>query len=164
VLADVLSEFASRSEFEPDGVSTVLVWRARFAVGRFPRLCGFPPVGPRWSRLGGQCNLSSSFAFLQSLAQRHLVGRPQPPTPLMGFRSLQHIRKRRSTCRGRCRRPLRSALRVWLPSRRFTPSAPLPAFFHTGGAPGIRPSELSPPGRYPPRFRGEGPTCRLHRR
>ena len=45
--------------------------------------------------------------------------------------------------------PLRSALRVWLPSRRLTPSEPVPVFFHTGGALGIRPSELPPPGRYP---------------
>jgi hypothetical protein len=60
--------------------------------------------------------------------------------------------------------PLRSALRVWLPSRRFTPSEPLPAFFHAGGALGIHPSELPPSGRYPPRFRGEGPTYRFSRR
>ena len=45
--------------------------------------------------------------------------------------------------------PLRSALRVWLPSRRFSPAKPLPVLFHTGSAPGIRPSELSPPGRSP---------------
>jgi len=50
--------------------------------------------------------------------------------------------------------PLRSVLRVWLPSRRLTPSEPLPVFFRTGGALGIRPSELPPLGRYPPRFRG----------
>jgi len=71
---------------------------------------------------------------------------------------------RRSTGRGPCHSPLRSALRVWLPSRRLTPSAPVPAFFHTGGAPGIRPSELSPLGRYPPRFRAEAPTRRFSRR
>jgi len=79
----------------------------------------------------------------------------------MGFCSLQHSKVRRSTVRGRCRRPLRSALRVWLPSRRLTPSEPVPAFFHAGGALGIRPSELSPRGRYPTRFRMEGPTYRL---
>jgi hypothetical protein len=50
-------------------------------------------------------------------------------------------------------RPLRSALRVWLPSRRLTPSEPRPVLFHTGGAHGIRPAELSPLGRYPLRFR-----------
>jgi len=82
----------------------------------------------------------------------------------MGFRSLQHSRVRRSTGRERCRRPLRSALRVWLPSRRFTLSEPVPVLFHTGGALGIRPSELSPLGRYPPRLRAERPTYRLTRR
>ncbi len=40
--------------------------------------------------------------------------------------------------------PLRSALRVWLPSRRLTPFEALPVLFRTGGAPGIPPSELSP--------------------
>jgi hypothetical protein len=36
-----------------------------------------------------------------------------------------------------------------LPSWRFSPSAPVPVFFHTGGALGIHPSELPPPARYP---------------
>ena len=45
--------------------------------------------------------------------------------------------------------PLRSALRVWLPSRRFPPFGPLPVLFHTGSAPGIPPSEPSPLKRYP---------------
>jgi hypothetical protein len=82
----------------------------------------------------------------------------------MGFWSLQHSRVRRSTSRGRCRRPLRSAFRVWLPSGRFTPSEPVPVLFRTGGALGIHPSELSPPGRYRARFRAEAPTYRSTRR
>jgi len=45
--------------------------------------------------------------------------------------------------------PLRSAPRVWLPSRRLAPRSPAPALFHADSAPGIRPSELSPRGRYP---------------
>jgi hypothetical protein len=45
--------------------------------------------------------------------------------------------------------PLRSALRVWPPSRRFPPFEPLPALFRAGGAHGIHPSEHSPPKRYP---------------
>ena len=60
----------------------------------------------------------------------------------MGFASLQHIRNRRSTDAGHpC--PLRSALRVWLPSRRVAPSYPSPVLFRTGSAPGIRPFEAS---------------------
>jgi len=82
----------------------------------------------------------------------------------MGFRSLQHMWDRRSTCRGPCRGPLRSARRVWLPSRRLTPSEPVPALFRAGSALGIRPSELSPLGRYPPSFRAEEPTRRFSRR
>jgi hypothetical protein len=72
----------------------------------------------------------------------------------MGFGSLQHIKDRRSTHRGLKPCPLRSAFRVWLPSWRLTPAEPVPVLFHTGGAHGIRPSELSPLRRYPPRFRG----------
>jgi hypothetical protein len=45
--------------------------------------------------------------------------------------------------------PLRSALRVWLPSRRLPPFGPLPVLFRTGGAPGIPPSECSPLERWP---------------
>jgi hypothetical protein len=77
----------------------------------------------------------------------------------MGFCSLQHIRNRRSTVR-RFTSPLRSAFRVWLPSWRFTPFDPVPVLFHTGGAHGIDPSELSPRGRCPVRFRPDGPTYR----
>jgi hypothetical protein len=82
----------------------------------------------------------------------------------MGFRSLQHTKVRKSTGRERCRRPLRSACRVWLPSWRLTPSEPVPVLFHTGGALGIRPSEPSPHGRCPLRFRTDGPTYRLTHR
>jgi len=57
--------------------------------------------------------------------------------------------------------PLRSAFRVWLPSWRLAPSGPAPVFFRTGGAHGIRPSELSPPERYSQRFRSEQPAYRF---
>jgi hypothetical protein len=40
----------------------------------------------------------------------------------------------------------------------------MPVLFHTGSALGIHPSELSPPARYPARFRQEGPTYRFARR
>ncbi len=55
--------------------------------------------------------------------------------------------------------PLRSALRVWLPSRRFAPSKPVPALFHAGGAHGVFPfgafpsrevSRAFPPAKNPP--------------
>jgi hypothetical protein len=74
----------------------------------------------------------------------------------MDFRSLQHSRDRGSTYAGfAC--PLRSAPGVWLPPRRLSPREPVPALFHAGGAPGIRPSELSPPARYPDVTTGERP-------
>jgi hypothetical protein len=66
----------------------------------------------------------------------------------MGFVSLQHTRSEGPPHAGfAC--PLRSALRVWLPSRRFAPFEPLPVLFHTGGAHGITPSKHSPLARYP---------------
>ena len=60
--------------------------------------------------------------------------------------------------------PLRSAFRVWLPSWRLTPRDPVPVLFRTGRALGIYPSELSPSGRYPARFRVETPTYCFARR
>jgi len=53
--------------------------------------------------------------------------------------------------------PLRSAPRVWPPSRRLAPREPAPALFHADSAPGIPPSELSPLGRYPDVTTGERP-------
>jgi hypothetical protein len=120
-------------------------------------------AGLRRPQLSDRRALSSDFAFLQSLAQRNLVPGRSRTTPLLGFASLQHSRVRRSTPRGRPS-PLRSAFRVWLPSWRRTPAEPLPAFFHAGGALGFCPSELSPPERYPPRFRGDEPAYRFSRR
>ena len=74
----------------------------------------------------------------------------------MGSLSLQHSRQRRFTLHEHCC-PLRSVLRVWLPSRRFTPSKALPVLFHTGGTHGIHPSKLSPPARYPSVSAWKGP-------
>jgi hypothetical protein len=123
----------------------------------------FSFAGLRRSRLSERYTLSSSFAFLQSIAQRNLARQPQPadsshglllPSALEG--SAIHF-TRAKAC------PLRSAFRVWLPSGRLAPAKPVPVLFHTGSALGIRPSELSPPARYPARFRQEGPTYRSAR-
>ncbi len=76
-LADVLSEFAARSEFR-DRRSTTVVW---FRSPALP-LAVSPAVrfslgDPRGSQLSNPCTLSSSSAFLQSIAQRSLADPPQ---------------------------------------------------------------------------------------
>jgi hypothetical protein len=149
--------------FRPAEIPPLLVLRSHFAVGRFLGCVVFVRRAAL-STLSDQCVLSSSFAFLQSVAQRNLARRPWPTSTSHGLSFPSAHTGSEVHLRGRCRRPLRSACRVWLPSGRFTPSEPLPVLFHTGGARGIYPSELSPPGRYPPRFRGEEPTHRFARR
>jgi hypothetical protein len=116
--------------------------------------------GRRRPHLSDQHILSSSSAFLQSVAQRTLVGRPQPADSSLGLPlPFSTCRTQRSTCTGDSTRPLRSVRRVWLPSRRLTPSESGPAFFHAGSALGIWPfgafstRKVSPafsPARRPP--------------
>jgi len=67
----------------------------------------------------------------------------------MDFHPLQHIQASAILRAASIPSPRRSALRVWLPSRRLVPADAGPVLFHTGGAPGICPSERSPPERYP---------------
>jgi hypothetical protein len=73
----VLSELAARSEFRTRRSIALLVSRAHFAVGRSLGFVVFlrraAPV-----TLSNQCALSSSFAFLQSIAQHNLARRPKP--------------------------------------------------------------------------------------
>jgi len=95
----VLSELATRSESEPAEVPPVWVRRSRLAVGRFLGFAVFLRRA-RGPQLSNRANLSSGFALRQSITQRILAGRPQPPAPLMGFRSLQRSRVRRSTACG----------------------------------------------------------------
>jgi hypothetical protein len=59
--------------------------------------------------------------------------------------------------------PLRSASRVWLPSWRLTPFDSGPVLFHTGGAPGIHPSEPAIH-QVSGRFHPNAPTDRSSRR
>jgi hypothetical protein len=93
------SEFAARSEFQLAEVPPVLVGRSRFAVGHSLG-CAVFPRRARGPQLSSHTNLSASFALRQSITQRILADRPQPPAPLMGFGSLQRSRVRRSTFRG----------------------------------------------------------------
>jgi len=76
------------------------------------------------SQLSDRCALSSSFAVLQSFAQHDLVSQPQPADSSHGLSLPTALEGKEIHCRGLCLGPLRSALRVWLPSRRLAPSEP----------------------------------------
>jgi hypothetical protein len=112
---------------------------------KFPRLCGFFAAESAAHGQASSRTLSSSSAFHQSFAQRNPAGGPQPADSSLGlcFPSAHAGIEGPLTTGFAC--PLRSARRVWLPSRRFTPFEPGPALFRAGGAPGIHPSEPSPP-------------------
>jgi hypothetical protein len=69
---------------EPDEVPRLWVPRSHFAVSRFLGCVGFLRRAAL-TTLSDQCTLSSSFAFLQSLAQRHLAGQPQPASTSHGL-------------------------------------------------------------------------------
>jgi hypothetical protein len=129
-----------------------LVSRSHYAVGHS---LGYVVFHRRTAliTLSDQCTLSSSFAFLQSFAQHDLARQPEPASTSRGL-SLPSAHQGSEVHFSRASPgPLRSAFRVWLPSWRLAPSEPVPVLFRTGRALGIRPSELSPLGRFPPRFR-----------
>jgi hypothetical protein len=74
---------------------------------------------------------------------RHLSTAFRPPTTPLRFFALQRFRPGRSTYFAGFTCPLWSVLRVWSPSRRFSPGPTLPALFQTGCAPGLYPSEVA---------------------
>jgi hypothetical protein len=81
--------------------------------------------------------------------RRHLVGLPKQGQHLSWALLPYSTSRNEGPLAAGFACPLRSALRVWLPSRRFPPFEPLPALFRAGSAPGIHPSELSPLERHP---------------
>lgn len=158
----VLSEFAARSKF--------LARRSIARIGFGDPTMPLAIPSAAWSSFAGlprpqlsnRCALSSSFAFLQSIAQRYLARRPQPTGTSHGLLlPTAHIRFGGPPYAS-VPSPLRSAFRVWLPSGRLSPAEPQPVLFHTSRAHGIHPSELPPPGRYPPRFRGRSTHLPFH--
>jgi hypothetical protein len=133
-------------------VPRLLVSRSHCAVGHFLG-CVIFLRRTALITLSDQCTLSSSFACLQSIAQHDLARRPQPASTSHGLLVPSAHQGSEVHSPRASPDPLRSACRVWLPSWRLTPSEPVPVLFHTGGALGICPSELSPLGRFQPRFR-----------
>jgi hypothetical protein len=116
----------------------------------FPRPCGFPSAGLEW--VAFQSPKSNP---LVELGLRLESSATAPSRSTTVIRLLSWTSAPFSTFRIEgppdagfsC--PLRSACRVWLPSWRLSPFDPWPVLFRTGSARGIRPSELSPPARYP---------------
>ena len=143
----------------PAGVSPLLVLRSRFAVSPCLGCAVFLSRAAADDIYVIGRVLSSNLTFPLECYPATPTRPPQRPSSLMGFTSLQHLRNSRSTLRGLAG-PLRSAFRVWLPSWRLAPSNPAPVLFHTGGAPGIHPSEVSSPARFRQSFDWEEPTYR----
>jgi hypothetical protein len=90
--------------------------------------------------------------------------RPRPPyrsAPLMGFRSLRHIKDRRSTSRESCQTRFVPPAGFGYPLGGLRPPSPCRPCFVPAAPLGFAPSELPPPAKYPGRYRPEGPTCRF---
>jgi hypothetical protein len=110
----------------------------------FPRLRGVPSTSPAGDLSATGTEPLSSFALRWSLTQRSLADRMPAEAgqsistshglffPLAHQGSEVHSPQAMPD-------PLCSARRVWLPSRRLTPSEPVPALFRAGGARGILP-------------------------
>ena len=126
-----------------------MVRRSHFAVRPSLGYVVFPQqASPDTFKYPGK-TLSSSSAFLQSITQPNLVSGPQPTNSSHGFPSPFSTFGTGGPLVAGFACPLRSTFRVWVPSWRFPPFGPSPALFHAGSATGIRPSEPSPPARYP---------------
>lgn len=111
----------------------------------FPRLSGLPSSG---LRRNAQYTPTIPLCEFR-LRSGHCPAKPSPPrrsrtgtSPGLCFPSALTASEVHWTRAKAC--PLRSALRVWPPSRRFPPFDALPALFRAGGALGIHPSEPSP--------------------
>jgi hypothetical protein len=144
-------------------VSPLLVKRPRSAVGRSLG-CAVFPGRARPDTVKAPGHPLFELASLQSLTQQHLASPPQQASSPHGLLLPSAHSGSKVHSRGRCLCPLRSAFRVWLPSWRLSPFGPLPVLFRTGGAHGIRPSELPPPARSPRCRHREAPTYRFARR
>jgi hypothetical protein len=141
-----------------------LVPQSRFAVGRFPGCAVFP----RWTARATVKQPVHPLCEFR-VPPESCPAFPSRPTAVRqllswAFVSLQHTRDRRSTAAG-------FAAPRYVPPSGFgdplgglLPPSPCRFSFTPAALMGLRPSEPSPLGRYPPRFRAEGPTCRFSRR
>jgi hypothetical protein len=157
-----LLEFTARSEFLTRPRSARDWFCAPAAPFALAPVVRSSAAGLPRSQLSDRDILSSSFAFLQSFPRRSLAVRPQPNSTSHGLSvPTAHSGSGDPLVAGVCRRPLRSAFRVWLPSWRLSPAGPASALFRADSAPGIHPSEYSPLRRYPAPFDPDEPTYRF---
>jgi hypothetical protein len=131
----------------------VSVKQSHSAVGPFTSAVWFSFGGRRWSRLNSQSTPLFEFRLPPEYYPASPSRQAAAYQPLSWTSSPYSTSGTEGPLHAGFAYPLRSAPRVWLPSRRLPTFDPVPAFFHTGCAPGIHPSELSPPGRPPVRFR-----------
>jgi hypothetical protein len=132
----------------------------------FPRLRGVPSTGPAGNLSATGTEPLSSFALRRVLpSEAWPTGRrPKPENrsaPLMGFRSLRHIRDRRSTLREPCQTRCVPPTGFGYPLGGLLPPSPCRPYFVPAAPLGFSPSELPPPARCPGRYRPDGPTCRF---
>jgi hypothetical protein len=149
-------------------VSPYWLGETRSAVDPCRGLAGFPPANGERCCKQLRLILSATSAFLQSLdfdptlAPRICFRSVPTGAPLLGLPSLQHMPATRvHSSASIAKRPPRSALRVWLPSRRLTPLDAWSGLFRPDSVPGI-----SPCGEFSSRevewgFPKREPTCRF---
>lgn len=139
-----LMGLAARSEyFQPIGIAR-MGWAFPLHRCLSTRSCGlsYRSLARQISKVPS-CRLSSSFAALQGLSRTSPAG-PSRNRRLLGLSFPDDTIFQRDSAHAGFACPPPSALRVSLPSRRFSPSPDEPTLFHAGGACGVRPSEHSP--------------------
>jgi hypothetical protein len=139
--------------FNHTTVSTLSLSRSRFVVGPYLDLAVFLTGVAAFTATNRSKRtfLSSSCASCIRATTRFTSCCPERPESRFGLTahsmshvSLQHIQARQVHLVQTPPRPLCSALRVWLPSRRFSPCQAAPALFHADSALGIQPFEAFP--------------------
>lgn len=128
-------------------LSQLWVLQSRSAVGPFLGHADFTPSNATPTR-SRRCQLTPGFTLLQRHSHRNLVLPAEASrTPLVGFRSLQHMRSRRSTRRGGAATRYVPPPGFGYPLDGLLPPRPCRPCFVSAALLGLHPSELPPPAR-----------------